>query len=437
MITTYLLAGRSVQLRSSIKNLSTHLLLCVFLLFGSANNNQCQEQPDTLVQRLINEISDSSYANSILRLQNFSTRYELSDSIGPVGQWIYEQFLRMGYTDVEFDSFSWNPLGIDSSIVSRNIIATKPGSSGSDSLVVLGAHYDSINDMLSEEDSNAPAPGANDNATGIAGILEIARLIEPYSFEKSIVFACFAGEERGMGGSSHFAVDLHEQGMPIRLSIVLDMIGYQEPFVFDIIIDANVDYINESLRIAELAWTYDLWLSPRLTFEYYASDHWPLGTWAPSLLITENAQYPFIHSEWDMLDSLDVPFAVEITKLALASVVDFAEYETVKIETSDPERKMDIPKAFFLSQNYPNPFNPSTSISFNVPGTTDQRVSLIVYDVRGKRTKTLIDSSFEPGTHMVSWNGRDDDGEPVPSGIYLYVLRAGDQTLTRKMTALK
>jgi len=97
------------------------------------------------------------------------------------------------------------------------------------------------------------------------------------------------------------------------------------------------------------------------------------------------------------------------------------------------------PKSWVLSQNYPNPFNPSTSISFDVPDTraSAQHVSLTVYDIRGRRAKALVDSSLEPGIHKVYWDGRDDQGVQVSSGVYLYVLRAGDETFTRKMIALK
>jgi hypothetical protein len=422
----------------NIRQLILCFVLTLSIIFYFSENTYSQE-PDTLVQRLMGDISDSLYVNSIQSLQDFNTRYELSDSIGPAGQWIYDQFLNIGYSDVVFDSFSWTPYVVDTSIVSRNIIVTKPGNSGSDSLVILGGHYDSINDWLSDEDPNAPAPGANDNATGIAGVLEIARLLEPLSFEKTIIFACFAGEEVGYGGSSHFTYNLRQQGIPILSSIILDMIGYQEPFIYFVNIDADVEHINEALRIAELAWTYDLWLNPRLTFYYYGSDHWILGTWGPSVLLIEDAQYPVIHSEWDVLDSLSIPYAIEITKLALASIVDIAKYATVGIETSNPDRITEIPKALDLQQNYPNPFNPMTTISFDIPGSvgSEQHINLSIYDFRGRRIITLIDSQLDPGSHKVIWNGRNSSGLEVSSGIYLYTLRSNEQTRTRKMFLLK
>ncbi len=98
-----------------------------------------------------------------------------------------------------------------------------------------------------------------------------------------------------------------------------------------------------------------------------------------------------------------------------------------------------IPRSLSLGQNYPNPFNPSTTISFEIPGTpgTKQGVSLTVYDLRGRRVRMLVDSDLEPGSHRIHWNGRNDRGEPVSSGIFLYILKSGGQSHTRKMVVLK
>jgi len=98
-----------------------------------------------------------------------------------------------------------------------------------------------------------------------------------------------------------------------------------------------------------------------------------------------------------------------------------------------------LPKTFGLFQNFPNPFNPSTTITFDIPGAQGERqhVEITVYDIHGRRVKTLIDSELEQGSHMIHWYGRDDRGESVSSGIYLYTLKAGGEVLTRKMTILK
>ena len=105
----------------------------------------------------------------------------------------------------------------------------------------------------------------------------------------------------------------------------------------------------------------------------------------------------------------------------------------------DDGGRISLPTAFALAQNYPNPFNPSTTIAFEIPGKLGERrtVSLVVYDVRGRRVKTLVDAELEPGRYRIAWNGRDERGGPVPSGIYLYTMKSADERHTRKMTLMK
>jgi hypothetical protein len=110
----------------------------------------------------------------------------------------------------------------------------------------------------------------------------------------------------------------------------------------------------------------------------------------------------------------------------------------VGISDNNPP-SLELPRSWALSQNYPNPFNPTTTIAFDVPGTqgVEQQVQLTVYNIRGKQVIRLIDSELEAGSHRVVWNGRDDKGEQVPSGIYLYTLKSGEDIYTKKMVLLK
>ena len=96
-----------------------------------------------------------------------------------------------------------------------------------------------------------------------------------------------------------------------------------------------------------------------------------------------------------------------------------------------------IPRAFGMSQNYPNPFNPSTTIDYAVAEGDAVPVLLEIYDVRGRLTRTLIDKLQGPGNYSVHWNGRDNRGSPVGSGLYIYRLEAGGFTSVRKMTILR
>ena len=99
-----------------------------------------------------------------------------------------------------------------------------------------------------------------------------------------------------------------------------------------------------------------------------------------------------------------------------------------------PHTDQALPTDISLAQNFPNPFNPSTTIMYAVPAqAAGQPLTLAVYDLLGQRVRHLDSESALPGTHRVVWDGRDDHGQEVASGVYIYQLRARNYTATRKM----
>lgn len=92
-------------------------------------------------------------------------------------------------------------------------------------------------------------------------------------------------------------------------------------------------------------------------------------------------------------------------------------------------------KEINLSQNYPNPFNPTTNINFNINKT--QNVTIKIYDVLGKEIKTLVNDNLPAGEHDLQWNGKDNEGNPLPSGIYFIQMKAGIYQKTIKTLLLK
>ncbi len=96
----------------------------------------------------------------------------------------------------------------------------------------------------------------------------------------------------------------------------------------------------------------------------------------------------------------------------------------------EPERVPTTPKEFVLDQNYPNPFNPTTNIRFSIPERS--HVSLKIYDLLGKEIADLVSEEKSSGTYDVRFNGSN-----LPSGVYVYALRAKDVSITRKMVLIK
>jgi sugar lactone lactonase YvrE len=101
----------------------------------------------------------------------------------------------------------------------------------------------------------------------------------------------------------------------------------------------------------------------------------------------------------------------------------------------DNSGRLEIPQDYALSQNYPNPFNPSTVISFQLPVSNE--VELAVYNSSGQIVRTLSQGQMASGTHSVAWDGTNDTGARVASGVYLYALKAGEVTLQRKLVLMK
>ncbi|MFQ5650467.1 MAG: FG-GAP-like repeat-containing protein [bacterium] len=111
-------------------------------------------------------------------------------------------------------------------------------------------------------------------------------------------------------------------------------------------------------------------------------------------------------------------------------------YDNRKFVTAvEPRRDETVPDNFVLRQNYPNPFNPQTTISYRLPGHA--RVKLVIYDLLGRTVRTLLDTPQPAGSYEITWDGKDESGAGVSSGIYFYHLRAGTLAATRRMLLLQ
>lgn len=104
----------------------------------------------------------------------------------------------------------------------------------------------------------------------------------------------------------------------------------------------------------------------------------------------------------------------------------------VKVELRTPST---VPSNFTLEQNYPNPFNPETVIEYGIPRAGN--VKITVYNILGKKIATLVNEYKGLGTYSVTWNGKDDSGNQVPSGVYVYTLVSGNIRVSKQMTLVK
>lgn len=180
---------------------------------NSFRYNQNSLEPRDDIFTMIAQVNADTLQQFVQHLQDFGTRNAYKPGGIQAQNWILGKFQSYGL-DVELYDFS-----MPGGPASDNVIATLTGTKYPDEYVVLGAHYDSYTGGSSE-------PGADDNATGAAGILEAARLLSQYQFDRSIIFATWSGEEYGLYGSEAWANEAAVNGMNILGYFNIDMAGY-------------------------------------------------------------------------------------------------------------------------------------------------------------------------------------------------------------------
>jgi hypothetical protein len=176
------------------------------------------------------QVSEANLKATVEKLVSFGTRASVSTKgAGEAAAWLKSELEKTakdaaGEMKVEFQEFTDPKLQREKELVpQKNVYAILRGTQRPDEVVVFGAHYDSIN--MKDKTPDAPAPGANDNASGTAGVLEAARILSRMPHERTLVFACFTGEERGLIGAHHFAQFLKDSGSNVVAMLNNDIVG--------------------------------------------------------------------------------------------------------------------------------------------------------------------------------------------------------------------
>lgn len=191
------------------------------------------------IARLVSEINAANIERTIRKLVSFGTRNTLSAQdnpargIGAARDWLYGEFLRVseisgGRMKVEKQSFEQQPgkyPRIARPTVVTNVVATLRGTqpASENRLYVVSGHYDSM--CTSPTDAECDAPGANDDASGTAAVLEMARVMAKYEFEATIIFMAVAGEEQGLVGAGYFAEQAKQKEWNIEAMFTNDIVG--------------------------------------------------------------------------------------------------------------------------------------------------------------------------------------------------------------------
>ena len=363
----------------------------------------------------LSQLTDSSYATHVLGLQEFGTRYAKAANVQSVTAWLDARFRSFGFTDVTYDSFTSGTSN------QRNVIATLPGSKPSAGEIIVCAHYDSY------ASPTTAAPGADDNASGTAAVLEMARILKTsgYTPKLTLRFIAFGAEELGLVGSSHYAALAKAAGRTIVQVQNYDMIAYRPtgaPNQIRVIWYANARDLAE--RDSSVIRRYTS-LIPVLSTDYRnQSDSYPFSVQGYKAFFNiEQTFTPWYHTARDSSTSLNMAYGAEVSRSGLALLL-----ETDAAVTSIGPR--DVPAAFALDQNYPNPFNGTTVIRYTLP--QDGSVRIVVSDLLGRELAVIADGVKSAGTHEQGW-----DASAQASGVYLCRMTSGGYSQTRKLLLVR
>lgn len=281
---------------------------------------------DPTIQTLVDSVDTGRWFADLSTLAGWD-RSSYGSQLAFSRAWIETRFNALGLS-VSAPTFTMPGSG-GGQISVNNVIGRWTGTEYPDQWIIVGGHYDSRNASLS---STINAPGAEDNASGCAGVIELARVLVAFEPERSILFMCYAGEEQGLYGSKAHVQSLQASGdlAKVQAVVTMDMIGYSADSHLDAVFESYSTWNAYLNQFAAAAATYVPELHVTLSTNPFGSDHMPyLQAGKRTLLAIESDydSYPFYH------DSADTPIHVgpnaqamggAILKTSIAVVADLA-----------------------------------------------------------------------------------------------------------------
>jgi len=277
---------------------------------------QVGARTDPAVVGLLAELAPASYQADVTWFASLPTRHSHSSSFVTAVEYAEQRMVALGYQTRR------QPITVGTK-PSQNLIGDRAGSD--DGIVVVTAHLDSIN---LAGGASAPAPGADDNASGAAGVLELGRVLATRNWRHSTRLILFGGEEEGLFGSKQYVAALPPaERARIRAVLNLDMIASRNGATPTVLLEGAP--LSESLitTLATAAATYT-GLTVETSLNPFASDHVPfISAGIPAVLTIEgnDSANGHIHSANDTLNFLDWPLAAEILRMNAAALAGWLE----------------------------------------------------------------------------------------------------------------
>lgn len=343
----------------------THFL--TLFLSGIISISGFSQEQNPFHQSLVNQVTAENVQNNLSEFVGFGIKETGTAAQANALNWLVSKYQSWGYTNIEQQAI--NVFGE----TSYNLIVTKQGTVYPDSYVIIDGHYDTIN-----------GPGANDNGSGTAILLEIARILKDIPTEYSIKFIHFAGEELGLIGSEQYVDNIAvPQNLDIKLVLNIDQVGGVAGDINDTITcerdeDGPNSNNSQSATVTDqLAALMEIYsgLYTNISFAY-SSDYVPFQE--AGFVITGLYEYnesPYTHSPQDTLENMDPGFVFDVTKGALGAMCFFAKaYENLNVN--------DL--ALSGIEIYPNPVDNELFIDLK----ENQSINYSIFDISGKLVLT-------------------------------------------------
>lgn len=385
---------------------------------------------DPYVQTIIDEVNPDSILSHVQRLQDFRTRFSIHDSCFAAANYIADKLSMYGCDTVFFQNHT--------SGHAPNVVGIKRGQVHPDSIyVVVCGHFDSISDQ-----PFSLAPGADDNGSGTASVIEAARAMQIQKFEYSVRYIAFSGEEFGLYGSEYYAPWARSQGDSIIGVFNADMIAYvdAEPESLEVIAkisNPNCEWLADFF--IEAAQNYATLLTrKRMVNSMPYSDHspfWSQGYVALCNIEDYGVMNPYYHMTADSIGAgyNNNDFCTETIKAQVAALSLLAVPYIIGID----EESSCIAQETAVLRIQPTVSNSFFTIALENEALP-QEVTVTVYDVQGKRVRIFrINSTSTAINSEIVWHGLDNYGQKVPSGVYFIELDTGDATHTAKVTFVR
>lgn len=324
-------------------------MVMVFLLSSGAapQEKYMEKSTDSTIVTSLDQVSSDSLLSYIQTLQDFGTRFMMDPNRKEIATWIMDKFISFGLTEVRLDSITCYthvdapPYFVyDTTTWQYNVEAKITGSVYPSCELVMMAHYD---DCVSYSDPMAAAPGADDNASGVAALLECARVIAETGYQprKSFIFLATAAEELMLmseSGAMHYAQEAAAAGRDLSMVLNNDMISWNDStWSIRLINDVNSQITNDLVihvinAYTTLDWTFDSMLT-------YADLSYFLNEGYEGIYFMESVQNgftPFYHTVYDLVENIDTAYLAEITRLNLGCFLlsDLLKNEAVLLDIS-------------------------------------------------------------------------------------------------------